>query len=123
LSSKKKADDVYRLGIARKAAPIERLKNRHTAFLTRIMAPPSGQVPDDDPAPAPTPSASQRNALGQRSGSSGLAGATTQASGSRSTSTARNGAKMMVFTEDAGAPAEQPETTPWDDFGTRDGRR
>ncbi|KAL1407356.1 protein kinase [Vanrija albida] len=123
LGRKKKADDVYRLGLARKAAPVERLKNRHQAFLTRIMAPPSGAIPDDDPAPAaPTPA---RAVLGQvgRGGLGGgsVSGATPGSSSSR-ISKGTNGSKIAIFSDESGA-AEAPEPTPWDDFGTRDGRR
>lgn len=84
------------------------------------MVPPSGVVPDDPPEAAVAPR--QRSVLGQvSSGSSGVSGAT-QTPGSSRISTSRNGAKMAIFS-DASATAEQPDATPWDDFGTRDGRR
>ncbi|KAL7424504.1 protein kinase [Cryptotrichosporon argae] len=120
LGRKKKADEIYKLGIARRAAPVERLKTRHAAFLARIMAPPSGELPDDEPAPPRATPA--RTALG-------AAGATPLVSGSAATpaagqrlSRAPNGAKMAVF-QDGGEVEADEAKGEWADFGTRDGRR
>lgn len=105
---------MYRLGIARKAGPVERLKKRHQEFLQRIMAPPSGEVPDDDPPLAPP---KQRSVLGQVVG--GMSTPAVTPGGSRPR--ANNGSKMEIFSDEGAR--EDPENTPWDDFGTRDGRR
>ncbi|WWC72267.1 uncharacterized protein I206_106229 [Kwoniella pini CBS 10737] len=123
LGRRKKADEIYRLGTARKALPLDRLKNRHKQFLERIMAPPSGIVPEDDPssssAPLRTPG---RSVLGQvATASTSVAGATQLAPSLRVASKG-NGSKMEIFSDGSGknedsAPGE------WADFGTRDARR
>lgn len=114
---------MYRLGIARKAAPLERLKGRHQAFLARIMAPPSGVVPDDDPQPPPRPSSS-RSVLGQVGGGglSTVSGATPLQQQPQRISRGTNGSKLEIFSDASGAAAD-PEASQWEDFGTRDGRR
>ncbi|WVQ78936.1 hypothetical protein IAT38_001028 [Cryptococcus sp. DSM 104549] len=127
LGRRKKADEIYRIGIARKASPLERLKLRHKAFLERIMAPPSGVVPDDDPLPpssssSSAPSRTPRPILGQVSNPlHSLSGATQLAPSLRQASGPGNGARMEVFvdTEQRGdVPAGE-----WAEFGSRDGRR
>ena len=123
---RKKADDIYRLGVARKASPLERLKSRHQAFLARIMAV-SGIVPEDDPSPPSTASASiamrtpGRSVLGQVGSTTGVAGAT-QLAPSMRLSKAANGSKMEIFA-DGIVKAEDDAPGEWADFGTRDGRR
>lgn len=121
---RKKADDIYRLGIARKASPLERLKSRHQAFLARIMAV-SGQVPEDDPSPPSTAANAMRtpgrSVLGQVGSTTGVAGAT-QLAPSMRLSKAANGSKMEIFA-DGTAKAEDDAPGEWADFGTRDGRR
>nr|XP_018261155.1 BUB protein kinase [Kwoniella dejecticola CBS 10117]OBR83313.1 BUB protein kinase [Kwoniella dejecticola CBS 10117] len=123
LSRRKKADEIYRLGTARKASPLDRLKNRHKQFLERIMAPPSGVVPDDEPSsssgPLRTPG---RSVLGQvATASTSVAGATQLAPSLRVASKG-NGSKMEIFSDDRG---RNEDTAPgeWADFGTRDARR
>ncbi|WVQ75553.1 hypothetical protein IAR50_005180 [Cryptococcus sp. DSM 104548] len=123
LGRRKKADEVYRIGIARKANPVERLKTRHKQFLERIMAPPSGVVPDDDPVSAPPARTPSRAVLGQvRSGpSSSVAGATQLAPSMRSSSV-NNGRKMEIFA-DAEGTKDDTSAPEWADFGTRNERR
>lgn len=118
---KKKADEIYRLGIARKAAPLERLKTRHQAFLARIMAPPSGIVPDDEPVSAPS-RPSSRSVLGQVGAPSSISGATTVPAASGSISRAPNSAKMQIFSDAEGA-GEDMAPNEWEDLGTREARR
>ena len=120
---KKKADEVYRLGIARKAAPIERLKSRYEAFLARLMVHSSNEIPDDDPSAVPARS-SARSVLGQVGGpasSSSISGATQLAPSTR-LSKAANGSKMEIFSDATGHGDDGPAAE-WSDFGTRDGRR
>ncbi|OXG21450.1 checkpoint serine/threonine-protein kinase [Cryptococcus neoformans Ze90-1] len=122
MGRRKKADEIYRLGIARKASPLDRLKNRHKQFLERIMAPPSGVIPDDDPASAParTPS---RSVLGQvrTAPSSSVSGATQLAPSLRSTSV-NNGRKMEIFADEEGKADDTPASE-WPEFGSRDERK
>ncbi|WWC91964.1 uncharacterized protein L201_006917 [Kwoniella dendrophila CBS 6074] len=126
LGRRKKADEIYKIGIARKAAPLERLKNRHKQFLERIMAPPSGVVPDDEPSSSSNPSSSRtpgRSILGQvaSSSSSSVAGVTQLAPSLRSTSKG-NGSRLEIFSDENGK-AEDSAPGEWADFGTRDARR
>ncbi|BEJ07792.1 hypothetical protein CcaverHIS641_0410610 [Cutaneotrichosporon cavernicola] len=113
LGLKKKADEVYRLGIARRAAPMERLKNRHAAFLTRIMAPSSDDIPEDDPNPPAPPRRAVLGAVG------GPPPSVQQMPSGRTRGP--NGSKMEIFSDTTGRG--NPEPTPWEDFGTREGRR
>ncbi|ODO01472.1 hypothetical protein I350_06292 [Cryptococcus amylolentus CBS 6273] len=123
LGRRKKADEVYRIGIARKANPVERLKTRHKQFLERIMAPPSGVVPDDDPVPASSARTPSRAVLGQvRSGPSSSVAGATQLAPSMRTSSVNNGRKMEIFA-DAEGNKDETSAPEWADFGTRDERR
>ncbi|RXK35097.1 BUB protein kinase [Tremella mesenterica] len=110
LGRKKAADDIYRLGIARRASPLERLKSRHAAFLERISIQPHDVVPDDDPPPRVA-----RAVLGQVTSTSG----TTQLA--PSLRQRPNGTKMEVFT-DTGR-VDDGEAPEWAEIGTREGRR
>ncbi|ORY31588.1 hypothetical protein BCR39DRAFT_558055 [Naematelia encephala] len=121
LGRKKKADEIYRLGIARRATPIERLKSRHQAFLARIMLPPGGSVPEDDPVPPPTAARTPGRAVLGTVASGTIAG-TSQLAPAQRLSQAPNGAKMEVFTDENGVP-EEGNDAEWAEFGTRDGRR
>ncbi|WVR09655.1 hypothetical protein IAU60_006729 [Kwoniella sp. DSM 27419] len=123
LGRRKKADEIYKIGIARKASPLDRLKIRHKGFLERIMAPPSGEVPDDEAnsVPARTPG---RSVLGQvtHPASTSVAGATQLAPSMRIASKG-NGQKMEIFADTTGARGEDAAPGEWADFGTRDARR
>lgn len=121
-SRKKKADEIYRLGINRRAAPVERLRSRHHAFLARIMAPPGGEIPEDDLISSSS-RPSSRSILGQVAStpSSSLSGATQLAPSTR-VSRPNNGSKMEIFA-DTGGDAQHDPAGEWADFGTRDGRR
>ncbi|KAK8853458.1 hypothetical protein IAR55_004165 [Kwoniella newhampshirensis] len=123
LGRRKKADEIYRIGIARKASPVDRLKTRHKQFLERIMAPPSGVVPEDDSvvaAPARTPG---RSILGHVATASTSVTGATQLAPSLRTSSKNNGSKMEIFADDGAKGAEDPAPGEWAEFGTRDGRR
>ncbi|WVF67371.1 hypothetical protein IAT40_002126 [Kwoniella sp. CBS 6097] len=123
LGRRKKADEIYRLGIARKASPIDRLKTRHKQFLERIMAPPSGAVPDDEISTASSSSrGAGRSVLGQVSHASTSVAGATQLAPSMRVASKGNGAKMEIFSDETGRP-EDSAPGEWADFGTRDGRR
>jgi len=116
---KKKTDEIYQLGIHRRAAPVERLKKRHRDFLQRILVASSRDIPDDEPL-VPARSAG-RSILGQVATAPTISGSVQLAPSTR-LSRAPNGAKMGVFSDESGrgqddAPGE------WADFGTRDDRR
>jgi checkpoint serine/threonine-protein kinase len=116
---KKKTDEIYQLGIHRRAAPVERLKKRHHDFLQRILVASSRDIPDDEPL-IPARSAG-RSILGQVATAAAISGSVQLAPSTR-LSRAPNGAKMGVFSDESGrgqddAPGE------WADFGTRDERR
>jgi checkpoint serine/threonine-protein kinase len=131
VSRKKKADEVFKLGVARRAQPLEKLKARHAAFLDRIMAI-NGVIPEDEPVHTNASNSARtpgRAILGQSAvaGPSSIAGATTtqQLAPSLRVPAKNNGSRMAIFADghgegeagEAGAPSE------WADFGTRDGRR
>lgn len=116
---KKKADEIYLLGIRRKALPVERIKARHQQFLSRIMAI-SGQIPDEDPAlPAPTFRTPGRAVLGQV----GTVLGSSQLAPSQRIARPNNGSKMEIFADGQSRPAEDGAAGEWADFGTRDSRR
>lgn len=119
-NSKRKADDIYQLGINRSAAPVERLKTRHKAFLQRILVASSRDIPDDEPL-APSRSAG-RSVLGQVATPSTISGAVQLAPSTR-LSRAPNGAKMGIFTDEPGHRGQDDAPGEWGDFGTRDDRR
>ncbi|OCF61498.1 BUB protein kinase [Kwoniella mangroviensis CBS 10435] len=124
LGRRKKADEIYRLGIARKASPPDRLKNRHKQFLERIMAPPSGVVPDDEPSSSTSAPARTlgRSVLGQVATASASVAGATQLAPSLRVASKGNGSKMEVFSDDNGR-SEDTAPGEWADFGTRDARR
>lgn len=119
-SRRKKTDEIYRLGIARKAAPLERLKSRHHAFLERIMVSPTDTIPEDEPAMSlRTPG---RSILGGVTSIPATLSGATQLAPANRLPKSTNGAKLDIFSDvtgqgDDAAPGE------WADFGTRDGRR
>lgn len=128
------ADEVYLLGIARKASPLERLENKHREFQKRMMAsihfsPPVTEVP------AASTSSSRRPALAEAASSS------TRTRSSRSGSTrappsgdvfsppanptaaTRPNGRIPVFVDPAGDAENDPEqAAPWPELGTRKAR-
>lgn len=118
--SKKQADGIYQLGIHRKAAPLERLKSRHAAYRQRIMVPLGMDIPEDAPVSAAPRLASRAPRLGPSTGS--LAGAVQLAPSTR-VARPHNGSKMEIFSDTAAGGGEDEPAGPWEEFGTRDGRR
>ena len=118
---RKKADEIYRLGLARKAAPLERLKTRHHAFLERIMVAPGQPIPHDEPVLDSTRTPA-RSVLGSVASLHTSVSGATQLAPSNRVSQGANGAKLEVFTDTTGRE-DDPVPGEWADLGTRDGRR
>ncbi|OSD01500.1 hypothetical protein PYCCODRAFT_1391937 [Trametes coccinea BRFM310] len=139
------ADETYMLGIARKAAPLERLEARHREFQKRMMASPnlpsstsaSSSVDPDLPSAAPAP---RRRALGEPSASSSSS-STSRTRSSRAGSTRnppvsedvfaapaapRPNGRVPVFVDPSGDAENDPDQatnpTPWPELGTRKSR-
>ena len=121
MDRKKKADDIYQLGINRHAAPVERLKTRHKAFLQRILVASSRDIPDDEPL-VPARSGG-RSVLGQVATTPSAISGAVQLAPSTRLSRAPNGAKMGIFTDEPGHRGQDDAPGEWGDFGTRDERR
>lgn len=117
---RKKADEIYRLGIARKAAPLERLKARHQAFRERIMVASNETIPEDE-AQAATRTQS-RSVLGNVNPAFTAVSGATQLAPSLRLSKSANGARMEIFSDVTGTVQDEAAGE-WADLGTRDGRR
>ncbi|KAJ2877793.1 protein kinase [Coemansia aciculifera] len=126
----KKADEVYQLGVARKAQPLARLERRYVEFQRRVMAntmretekPPTEEVQVDNP---------QRTMLGAKrtAGSVRSAAANTLPSSHRGLPSDSGGirpnSRIAVFTDPDGSAAASAsnQATPWLDVGSDEGRR
>lgn len=117
---KKKADEIFRLGLARRAGPVERLKLRHEQFLQRILVASSHDIPEDEVL---VPSRSGgRSVLGQVATTPSISGAVQLAPSNR-LSKSSNGAKMDIFVDSAGKSGQDDGPSEWADLGSRDTRR
>lgn len=110
------------LGLARRAAPVERLKVRHQQFLQRILVSSSQDIPEDEPQPLVPTRSGGRSVLGQVATGPSISGATQLAPSNR-LSKAPNGAKMDIFVDGPGRGGQDDSPSEWAEFGTRDGRR
>ncbi|OSX61004.1 hypothetical protein POSPLADRAFT_1147111 [Postia placenta MAD-698-R-SB12] len=137
---KAEADEAYLLGIARKAAPVERLQNKHREFQKRMMSSINAAAATTTPepaAPSASSSSSTRRALAEASSSSSSSSSRTRASrtGSARTpgqlatpspapSVPRPNGRMQVFVDPSGADAENDPSAaaPWPELGTRKSR-
>ncbi|KAI0346155.1 hypothetical protein BDW22DRAFT_1352165 [Trametopsis cervina] len=143
---KSEADDTYRLGIARRVDPLERLEARYHEFQKRMLASPtlpSNATPAEDTAQASgTPAASgSRRVLGDASASSSHTTRTTRSSTRLASSASPSipavtpvpsrpqpNARIAVFVDtpvDASSPhANNEEQAPsaWPELGTRKSR-
>jgi checkpoint serine/threonine-protein kinase len=115
LGRKKAADNIYRLGINRNAAPLERLQTRHKAFLQRTLAAGAAAFPEDEDLPVRTPA---RSILGTVSTS-----APVRSAQQAPRSVKNNGAKLAIFSDDQAGPSGTSDPSEWADIGTRDDRR
>ncbi|RPD61278.1 hypothetical protein L227DRAFT_524419 [Lentinus tigrinus ALCF2SS1-6] len=138
------ADETYLLGIARKAAPLERLEARHREFQKRMMAsptlpsssssdPPTENVPTFAGAPAP---ASRRQVLGEPPASSSSRTRSSRSGSMRSPSVSedvfsapaapRPNGRMPIFVDPSGDVENDPDAaanpSPWPELGTRKSR-
>ncbi|KAH9855355.1 Mad3/BUB1 homology region 1-domain-containing protein [Lenzites betulinus] len=134
------ADETYLLGIARKAAPLERLEAKHREFQKRMMASPTlpssssaSSTASASPA-APTTATTRRKPLGDP----GPAASSSRARSTRAVS-ARNpsisedvfsapaaprpNGRMPIFVDPSGDVENDPDQatnpTPWPELGTR----
>lgn len=112
-SRRQKADQIYQLGIARRAAPLDRLKKRYQSFTSRMLVAPPLPTP---PPEAPTPSSSTssdaaRTILG--AGAKSLSKTPTTAGGRE------NGGRLFnVFSDGDAAEAGTATEGQWEDLGT-----
>ncbi|KAI0654542.1 Mad3/BUB1 homology region 1-domain-containing protein [Cubamyces menziesii] len=135
------ADETYMLGIARKAAPLERLEAKHREFQKRMMASPSlpssSSTSTTDPDASSATTAPRRRPLGEPAASSSSsrtrssrAGSTRAPSISEDVFAApaapRPNGRMPVFVDPSGDAENDPDQatnpTPWPELGTRKSR-
>ncbi|KAI0642678.1 Mad3/BUB1 homology region 1-domain-containing protein [Trametes meyenii] len=137
------ADDTYMLGIARKAAPLERLEARHREFQKRMMAtptlPPSSSTTSTAAPDASIAATTRRRPLGDPAPSSSSSSSRTRSSRAGSTRTPsisqdvfstpavpRPNGRMPIFVDPSGDAENDPEQatnpTPWPELGTRKSR-
>lgn len=115
---KKEADEIYGLGLARKAQPLEHLKARYEDFQKRMMT--NTSIPVVEPS-RPTPQQAPRQALATTSSlptssSRPLGSANTQAPPIPSSS---SNARMQIFFDPTGEEAEAPTGSEWKELDAR----
>ncbi|KAN0064928.1 protein kinase [Thecaphora frezii] len=139
------ADKIYKLGIARRANPIDRLKRRYAEYQQRILLHPQAMSSSSGHAPQNYSEALRaamtscgRTVLGHKDGSAvgptrsnsanvlRGAGARIGAIGSSGSGLVNNGRKLAVFQDDdderSGARPSGPSSGGWDDIGTTSSR-
>ncbi|TBU43910.1 Mad3/BUB1 homology region 1-domain-containing protein [Dichomitus squalens] len=128
------ADETYLLGIARRAAPLERLEAKHREFQKRMMASPTlPQSSSSEMEPDAIPqSFAKRRVLGEPPARSRTtrSGATRAPSVSEDVFSApappRPNARMPIFVDPSGDAENDPNQamnpTPWPELGTRKSR-
>lgn len=102
-SSMKKADEMYQLGIARKAKPLKRLQTRYEEFQKRILSAPAGSSLDDEPA-APPPAPTARKVLGERAKPTVSADSDPFIASGSTSRPNNNGARIAVFRDGVDQP-------------------
>ncbi|KZS88135.1 hypothetical protein SISNIDRAFT_418676 [Sistotremastrum niveocremeum HHB9708] len=112
LGRRPEADEIYNLGIARKARPLERLQNRHKAFQTRMMTSTALPPPSRSSTTIIT-STSRRNVLGTVA--SGAA-----ASPLSLTAGSRPNGRIQPFVDTDGP--HSADGNEWQELGTRKSR-
>ncbi|ESK90223.1 likely protein kinase [Moniliophthora roreri MCA 2997] len=118
---RKEADQVYTLGIARKASPVERMKSKHEDFQKRMMcaAPIPSSSTSNDVAPAP--SAPKRTVLATTSAAAPSASSSRLPTRTTRTPSSSSNVPLRVFVDPTGTAVEsaEMETNPWPELGTR----
>ncbi|KAJ2465983.1 protein kinase, partial [Coemansia sp. RSA 2337] len=125
----KKADEVYQLGVARKAQPLARLERRYVEFQRRVMANTMRETQQQQQQPVEDVSG-QRTMLGAKRTASSVrsAPANTLPSSQRGLpseiSVRATNSRIAVFTDPDGSIASaSAQPTPWLDVGSDEGRR
>lgn len=135
------ADETYLLGIARKAAPLERLEAKHREFQKRMMASPTlpssssaSSTTSVSPAAAPASAPTRRKPLGDPGPAASSSRArSTRAGSARNPSISedvfsapaapRPNGRMPIFVDPSGDVENDPDQatnpTPWPELGTR----
>jgi hypothetical protein len=122
INSKQEADEVYRLGIARKAEPLDHLESRYQDFQRRMISTHSASAADTTNS---QPARPKRQALATAKAPSGTP-APSRAAGARSTAeplpaaatSSRPG--FQIFVDPSGEGGELGEVeNEWHDLGTR----
>ncbi|GAA6038721.1 hypothetical protein JCM8097_002365 [Rhodosporidiobolus ruineniae] len=108
---RKQADQVYNLGINRRATPLDRLKRSYLDFQARMLVAPPVPSP---PRPSASSSAPDARSILSSSASSRPTGIP---SGGIGVAPKGNGSMFAVFRDDAGA-SQAGKDAEWDDFGT-----
>ncbi|KZT53512.1 hypothetical protein CALCODRAFT_486276 [Calocera cornea HHB12733] len=115
--SREKANEIFQLGIARKAQPLNRLPSRFAEFQKRMLLAPADSVSLNSAA-TETPAVGRRQALAPRSVSStnplGSSGAPTNPA-------ARTNSSITVFVDEENKDPAL-ETNAWPDVGTKASR-
>jgi hypothetical protein len=112
------ADEIYILGIARNAQPLDRLKNKHREFQKRMMTSTTSSLPTSTPAPTST---SKRTVLGSTTAPTHEDVFTAPSSAP----TPPPNARLQIYVDPAPSLPHSrslvPETdpTPYPDLGTR----
>ncbi|CEQ41106.1 SPOSA6832_02804 [Sporobolomyces salmonicolor] len=112
---RKQADQIYLLGINRRATPLDRLKRSHLDFQARMLIAPPLPSP---PRPSAGPSSSTARPILSSSTSRPLTGGT----GGTGVGPAGNGSAFAVFRDEAGK-LDGGKDAEWDDFGTVKSRK
>ncbi|KAK7462703.1 protein kinase [Stygiomarasmius scandens] len=110
---RKEADDIYALGIARRASPLDHLKSRYSEFQRRMMS-----AAPAAPVLQPETSTTRRAVLATTSAAAPLPGPSSRQT--RPPSTTSN-APIPVFVDPTGEASQGSgmETNAWPDLGTR----
>jgi spindle assembly checkpoint component MAD3 len=120
---KQEADEVYSLGIARRAQPLDHLKARYEDFQKRMMTNMSTPTVEPTPRATSTSQQSQRQALATTS--------TLPSSSSRTLGSGRSAlpsmpssssSRLQIFVDPTGEDSVAGSKSGWQELGTRKGR-